>query len=117
MLNSWVEEFGSFIAEETSKLIRTCAKPKGEGLVEKLTQNFLENMIENVVMDALTKHADLPPHQAYSATKDAVAQAKSNIQTAIAIGFEKAFHKFSGREVEYYCQIHLVPEPINKEFC
>lgn len=117
VLNSWTEEFGSFIADETSKLIKTCAKPKGEEMVEILTKIFMEHMIENIVYDSLIGPSNAGEENAYKLTKESFLRTKVDIQSSVAVGFERAFLKFAGREVDYYCQINAISEPINKELC
>ena len=43
--------------------------------------------------------------------------AKARIQAAVAAGFQGAIKAYSDMDVEYYCEVKLVPEPLNKEPC
>jgi len=39
---------------------------------------------------------------------------KVSIQESVAAGFQGAVSTFSGQQVDYYCQVKPIPEPINK---
>ena len=106
--NSWLEEYGEFIAQESYKLI----KQVGQNGHKKLSTRFLKFYVNLILKNALLEHTKMPLSQdeAYRLTIHNFQQIKEQIQTEISLAFEKALSDFSGRNMEYYCQIKPVPE-------
>lgn len=111
VISNWVEEFANFIAAESYKLVVVCGKPKGLSVISSLSTKFLKYYIYALVIQSLKQHADEEDTQrGYDLTKDSFLDVKSKIQAEISAGFEKAIREFSGRNVEYYCQVKPSPE-------
>jgi hypothetical protein len=47
----------------------------------------------------------------------AFAGVKQDIQDAVSVGVQTAVNKYAGLDIEYYCQVKPVPEPINTKPC
>lgn len=116
MVNSWVEEFAEFIAKESYNLVTTCGKKQAEDVSLLLSTKFIQYYTEIIVLKSLsvTDGKELSSKQNYTITKDSFMRLKTELQTELAKGFENAFRKYAGKNVEYYCQINPVPEPISK---
>jgi len=91
--------------------------------VSKLVANaFVDNFIAALVYRYLTER---PPGATPKTTnKEALEHVKKNfvtikveMQDAVAMAFQKAMSAFSGKDMEYYCEIKPMPEAINKHPC
>lgn len=112
------EEYGEFISRETHKLLKTITGTTGSNR-KILSAKFLKDFTKRLVLDSLMEHTtkSLSEQEAFTLTKQSFSDIKSSIQQEISAGFEDAFYEYTGRKVEYYCQILPVPEAINKEMC
>lgn len=118
-MNTWVEDYAKFIADESLKLVKAVASPKSEAIVKKLSRQFLGFYVESLVYDSLMEYKikNLKGEKAYQYSLQELAQVKTDIQDQIAKAFENSFKRYAGQFVEYYVQIKVVPEPKNKEVC
>lgn len=116
VLKDWANEYGCFIARESQKLLEACGRSQGEAGLKLLTIEFFSHFVEHMVLSSLKEFSDkgLTNKVAYDKTSRNFMALKSVIQSSIAEGFEQAFFKFTGKQAEYYCQISLVPEAVNK---
>jgi hypothetical protein len=117
VIYAWLEEMSEFIARESYNLIKLTGDPKGSS--KKLSSMFIRYFVSKMVLDSLTeyKKKKLDGKEAYDFTKKNFSEMKDELQLEIAKGFEIGFLKYSGKDIEYYCQVKPVPEPINKEVC
>jgi len=80
---------------------------------------FLSEVIQAFLTKILNEAANQSDsaEEAYNMTADAFVKAKNIVEVQVAFAFYKAVHKFSGHPVDYYCQVKVVPEPLNKVEC
>ena len=101
---------------ETIKLLNAVRDQKGQEYLTIFNNKLLTSMIAYLVMDALThnkgklKRAETQ----YNRTVRQFTETKVDIQDAVALGFGGAMTTYSGKEVDYMCQITPIAEPQTK---
>lgn len=114
VLNSWIDESAKVLSKEVFNLIKSQGSSKG--VVGSFCSKFIEYMVQESVYDSLTNISNkyIPSNEeAYNLTRDSFSSLKEGLQNSIAIGFEKAVEKYSGKPLNYYCIIRPIPEAIN----
>lgn len=86
---------------------------------DALARVFLAKVVGKLAYGSLTRS---PLHQVskqdmYDYTLTSFHNYKQDVQEAIAVGIGGAMSRFAGTSVEYYCQIIVVPEPLNTQPC
>lgn len=115
LIESLVDEMAEEMSKETVKVLTQVGKPKQ--MVRPLMLKFLNFYIRSMIMTALNEYKvkKIKDSEAYEYTRQNFLDLKINLQKEIGTAFEDAFKLYSGRaEVEYYCVINPVPEPISK---
>lgn len=114
------------VVEEARKISSLCltAVIKFEKILgPKLAQDIYYHVVAGVVgaaaHSALTKNTKLAKvkKKTYEETKNDFVEAKSKIQEAVSAGVTAAMKTFSGQNIEYYCQIKVVPPVANDKEC
>ena len=118
---AWLDEFSQVMVKATLEFITNVKKPvDGMNLEEKLTYMYVQTLIHVLVAQALSdfaNHKMKDRQQQYNHTAEKLMVLKSELQNAIAIGFEDAWAQVYNQHVDYYVSIDPVPPAINKEPC
>ncbi len=114
-LNEWIDSFSTFMADETLKILRGHTDKRGPEVGRALCIHFLARVLTATVLDTLNTRKDgaKDDEEQFRFSKDQFLDLKTQVQDATALSFQTAFHHFTGRNVEYYCVIKPVPEPLN----
>lgn len=117
VLKSYIEEFASMMAVESYKLIKLESKNNKNKVDRDISTKFLKHFIKKIVFDSLTEltNKNMSSKEAYTVTKASFLDIKVKIQEEVARGFEEAFLHYTGQQIDYYCDVRVIPEPINKE--
>ena len=101
------------IVEESFRLLDAYYQ---EDKTQHLRLKFLTMMLSQVILDSLSFKPDAPcsREELYEYTKRNFEKIKLDLQTLIAVSFEQALLKYSGKFIEYFVQIRPVPEPVSK---
>lgn len=87
---------------------------------DRIATNVLASYIGTLVYQALSykdKSGKMSKKDLYDLTANNFKNIKTNIQEAVASGFTGAMSTYSGKQVDYYCKLMVVPPAINKEPC
>lgn len=81
--------------------------------------NFLAKYLSLTLYAALNIQmpASMTQDQKVEAIHKNLGLVKSDIQEAVVMAFQEEMTRFSGKPIEYYCQIAPVPNPINQVLC
>ena len=110
-----VDDFAGAISDNTVEMLFTQGNGIGTNTTNLLINSFLFYYLHKVLLDTLMHRAKgLTPEEAYKNVSKDFLEMKSSIQETIGQSFHSALSTFSGRPVDYYCQINIVPDPINK---
>jgi hypothetical protein len=113
---NWVLKHSGYLVKECMKVIDGQTAAKGKDAGESLTINFIAMFIGTILHRSLvTRPAGLfDKDEIYEYTQNNFAITKGKIQDAVAHGFQGAMQSFSGKQVEYYCQVRPVGDPVNR---
>jgi hypothetical protein len=118
-LNEWVDNFSTFMADEALKMLNAQGQKKGPEVQRALLFHFLARIITSSVYDALNDRGNLDSSaskkQVFEFTKKNFSDFKESLQDTIAMSFQTAFSHYAGRDMEYYCQIRPVPDPLSNK--
>jgi hypothetical protein len=104
--------------ELTAELLETIAH-KSPGQEMRVLMNFLHSLVGTMVYQALS----IPPNpnedreEQLKFVENNYKLMKTNIQNAVGEAFKEAMQAYSGKSMDYYCQIKALPDPINKLPC
>lgn len=118
--DDWIDQFSDKLAAETMNTLITQGNMRGSGVAHKAFVVFVARLIGLAVWKSLnlkTKIENPTDKQQYQFTSDNYRDMKVSVQNAVAAGFTAAFKSFTSKEVEYYCDINPVSEPLNKLPC
>lgn len=112
-----VTTYASMLAAETVKLIDSTTSD--ENLRHRIKAAYIEKFVRLLVFNAVT---DRPKHitkreEMLDHNINGFRELKGRVQEAVAGGFQGAMVEYSGRSVEYYCTVAVVPDPVNKVLC
>lgn len=113
----WAEDFSVLLTNETFKLIDSKNKSNGPEAGRYVATTYLARFVGTLLFRTLTERNQLnttKEEQEDFVMKNA-AELKTAIQEAVSMGFQSAMTQFSGRQIEYYCQIKPVPEPVSNK--
>jgi hypothetical protein len=117
----WMNRFANGLAADTMKILEAQKRMVGAEQTLNLKAGYLSVFVAELVSRVLTEAAKGgsrgAPALAQQDVMDAFADAKDRLQTAVAAGVEAALSNFSGKHLEYYCQIKPVPPAVNKTPC
>lgn len=116
--DKWAHEFTSMLVNETFKLIasqKTSGK-SSDKIVKYLMSAYLARFIGAWAYDTLNseKGSKEAKQIIYKKTAENFAEVKSRIQESVAAGLSGAMNTFTGKEVEYFCNIVIVPPADSK---
>lgn len=115
-VDAWAEEFSKYISEESFKMLIVGARAKGPQALDKVLSKFIARIIGMTIYDALKNAPNGAANQeeAYERSLKEFKSTKIRMQEAVALGFQSALKSYSNRDIEYYCSIAPVPEPLSK---
>ena len=123
-LNEYTEKTAKDATLAVMRLVDAYESQVGKGTGGQLIGAFLQTFVGTAVFSVLTREQraaqragrEAGPEEA-DRTMDAYRNFKIDVQEAIATAFGDASFQFSGRNVDFYCQIQPIPEPANVEPC
>lgn len=107
-------ELGRTLFSEAYKIIATESDKRPRAFEGLASMTFLADAVCTFVYHFVNENAKsgMSAEDAIEAYK----KYKQSVEEAVAVGFQSAMEKYSGKTVEYYAQIRIVPEPVNKEY-
>lgn len=116
-----IEEFSRAMAKESMVLVSTFCKSasKDTMALRRHATNFISQYIELLLSDALRDYPKTGATQKEQMTQVSgnFKDIKQEIQQQIANAFTRVMEGYSGMDIDYYCLIKPLPEPINKHMC
>jgi len=110
-LNKWAETLAMQVALDAFKQIEDKSRNLGSDATKFIATMFLSSFIGGLLFRTLNEKNDkVDPNIAIKNT----GILKGQIQDAVSVGFQNAMSAFIGQNVEYYCQIKMVPEMTSK---
>lgn len=119
-LQNYKEQMSKHMVTEVLQFLEKQKQDHGIEVSKQLSISFLACVLGALIMQVLNekpKKKGYTGTELYNFTSKNFATYKLEIQDAVAAGFQGAFNTFSGRTVEYYCQVKPVSEPVNKRPC
>ena len=117
--DDYVEFFSKQAASKLFELFDQHQQDKGYDFVVRLTHSFLQRYIYVITLNTLGAVPSNPSsdREVEEFVNKNFARLKVGMQEAVAVGFQNAVSTYEGREVEYYCQLTSVTQPVNKQPC
>jgi hypothetical protein len=116
-VNEWLEDYSAFMADEAMKLLKAQGKKKGDHEYKALVTLFVYRILATVLIDTLHERPEsfsgATNDELFEANKKAYGDVKHQIQEAVGMAFTTAMSHYSGRVVDFYCQVKPVPEVQN----
>lgn len=81
----------------------------------KFVEKFISMLIYKTMIE-VTDSSGTRDRKFHKAS-DSYKTMKHDIQESVALAFGSAMFAFSGSEIEYYCKLIPIGEPINSEMC
>ncbi len=118
-VQEWAENFSAPVIANILVLLRAEEKSMGPKCKNELVSTFLAGYVAATMYQSLTttEGVKMTKEQRYSTTMTEFSQAKSRLAEAISMGFTMAMKNFSGKSIEYYCDIRPIPERTNVGLC
>ncbi len=118
-VQQYTEGLALDLTKQIMDLVNRYETKVGKGTGIRFVSAFLKNFIGGTALTVLSRELDQdePTEEDVQSTMKEFGGFKSDVQDAIATGFGDAMFQFSGRNMDYYCQITPVPEPINDKPC
>jgi hypothetical protein len=115
----WVENFTDNVAQESIKLLKAYGSSKANKHKVDLLKQFLVSYVKLIVYHAVAKLPDtiLSEKDSFKFARENYKSIKIDIQDAVADGFQQAIVPFANADVDYYCNISTVGDPINTKIC
>lgn len=113
---NWVDQRATAITTHILQLVDKEIKDQPEGTGKALLVNIIACLVGTTMYKTLKERPmgkNNKSKQAEDAAIKSFAQAKHQIQHAVASGVQGAVQTYSGQPLEYYCQINLMPKPIS----
>ena len=104
-----VEGQAQLMVQNMFQFLEGRRREQGDLFAALLLQAFLANTVEVTVLNTLQSIPSEAP-DAYQRAMKGFQDIKHVVQEAVALGFGKSLTAFTGRPVEYYCQVKPVPE-------
>jgi hypothetical protein len=90
----------------------------GEEYARDIVVRLIERIVGTEIYNSLAQPVKTTSKtEQYEAVTKNFIRTKMELQEAIALGFSTGASAFSGRLLDYYCQISTVPEQVNKLPC
>lgn len=116
-LNEWCEKFTTDLATEVYYALEDQADFVGEAAHMNMLAQFLSGYIAAICYRTLTRmpEAVVDKEEQYKYAKGKFQDIKSMICNAVSAGVTGGVKTWSGKDVDYYCLLKVVPEPVNRE--
>ena len=117
---SWSEDLANDMVTRTMKYIDSTVEKKGgdtEAAAQFLCLMFIARFIGVMLFRCLSRDGkpQLTRDEEYKQTTKSMGMLKAHIQEAVSLGFSGAMTTFTGKQIDYYCQIRPVPEAMGKK--
>ncbi len=118
-----VEEYTDTLAKDTvNQVLKMAAiyeNEVGSGMGSQFLQAFMTALMGAVVHETLVKSVKgvAKGEKQVGAAMEGLRSIKTQVQDAVGAAFSGGMSTFCGRNVEYFCQVSVVPEPKNKKLC
>lgn len=113
-IDDWISAYSKTMALELIGLIDGQRKEKGDLVGKALTLQFLAAFTAASVVRSLGNQREGTSAEQFEAASKGFLEHKVSVQDAVAAGFSGAMREYSGKSVDYYCQIKVVPEVVSK---
>lgn len=116
-LNHWIESFSTFMADEALKVLRAKSQDKGIEAYKALSLSFISRILGTVVLETLQDrplHIDPNSEEMAAYNLRVFSELKRATQDAVAMAFTVATQHYSRKDIEYYCELKIVPPMISK---
>ena len=116
----WKEKFAKHLLAVTFKCIEEEEKARGVEFADGLAVSFVAGFTGALIYHILNRqHPDNTKvkKELYNFVSTNYSDIKLKVENAVAAGFTGALSSYSGKQVEYYCQVKVVPEPANTLAC
>lgn len=112
---AWLEDISDMLVVETLKIIDAKTRKEGDEAYRQVSAKFVERFIAAIMYKTLTEEAkiNLPIKVLEDLHIKNANDMKRAIQDSVSQGFQYAMTAYSGKPMEYYCQIKLVPQPFS----
>lgn len=116
-IEEWCEKFTSDLATEVYYALEDQLEMVGDDAYNAMLAQFLSGYVATICYRSLACMPEdlVDKKEQYEYAKKSFAAMKTRIQDAVSSGVSGGMKTWSGRMVDYYCQIKVVPEPVNKE--
>lgn len=115
-LKSLAEDMANLLTIENFKIIdgKMSAYTSREAryVAATLISRFIGALVYRTLSEPQTLNKTSKEHEDFVMKN--TAELKTQIQNAVSAGFQNAMTAFSGENIEYYCQIKVVPESTSK---
>ena len=121
-MEEWADDFTSHTASAIMQALDQVGVWNKPELRRLVIQGLIGKIICDIGLKVLTNYDNLNTsrdyrEKAYKKVMTEFLEFKNILQDDVASGLEEAMFLFTGRDIEYYCQIHVINQPSNKEPC
>jgi hypothetical protein len=118
-MEEWIKNTSYSLVQQNFEIIKEFSKNHDILIFNKLLTVFMGHFIELVITNTLSSTDPdlLSNHDQYEYVSKNFKELKTMMQLQIAESFSKSMNEFSDIDCDYYCEIKLIPEPINKIEC
>lgn len=115
-IKEWAETFSAPVIAEIIKVLRAEEKRMGGMAKNELMATFVTGFVGSLMYNSLVEYHGYAEtdKQQLEITQKNFAATKERLCEAVAQAFTAAMGNFSGRRVDYYCQVKPFPEPQNR---
>lgn len=117
-LNVWIDSYSTYMADEALKLLRAKGDRKGPEVYRALCLNFIMKILGSVILETLQERpANVKDNEEMiEYNKKVFGELKMSTQDVVAMAFHTALSHYSGKNVDYFCTIKVVPpSPSSRE--
>lgn len=115
-VKEWAETFSAPVIAEIIRVLRAEEKRMGGMAKNELMATFVTGFVGAMMYNSLVEYQGFAEtkEQQLDITQKNFANTKTRLCEAVAQAFTAAMGNWSGRRVDYYCQVQPFPEPQNK---
>ncbi len=115
-VNEWLDNFSTFMADETLKVLRAQSDKRGPEVYKQLVNHYFARLLTATIYDVLQERplGVTDKKKILEHNQKNFAGFKEQIQDGVALAFTSAMQHYSGSQIEYYVSIKVVPEPISQ---
>ncbi len=88
-----------------------------EVLSIQILASYIASLVYRELKEVKDNNTNATQEQLHNASMDAYAAVRGRIQDAVSAGVSGAMATYTGKQLDYYTQIKVVPEPTNKLAC